>query len=106
MTGGVATRTSTMLNFSRDICDLLESRASSGRDAFAIVETTFAKIIAVLRRDPRFTNIPVFELELLLADSRGETETTLFAALRDRIHLDDAEDAVHRTLGEPAGEPL
>jgi hypothetical protein len=89
-----------MINFSRDICDLLEARASSGRNAFEIVETTFTKIIAALRRDPRFTNIPVFELELLLADSRGETERTLFAEMRDRIHLDDAEDAVHHTLGE------
>jgi len=90
-----------MLNFSRDICDLLQARASTGYDAFQIVETTFAKIIAALRRDPRFTNIPVFELELLLADPRGETERTLFAEMRDRVHLDDAEDAVHLTLGEP-----
>ena len=38
-----------MLNFSRDICDLLQARASTGRNAFQIVETAFAKIIARLR---------------------------------------------------------
>ena len=32
------------MSTSRDICDLLEARASSGRDAFLISKTIFAKI--------------------------------------------------------------
>jgi hypothetical protein len=82
----------------RDIIDLLQARASTGRNAFQIVETTFAKIIAALRRHPHFAGIRLFELELLLADERCEVEKILFNEMRDCIHLDDAEDAVRRCL--------
>ena len=91
-----------MLNLTRDICDLLESRASSGRDAFAIAENMFAKVIAILRHDPRFASASLFELELMLADVRSETEGLLFNEMRDRVHVDDAQDAVRRCL--PRGD--
>jgi hypothetical protein len=84
----------------RDIIDLLQARASSGRNAFRIVETVFTDIIARLRRDPRFNGISQFDFELLLADVSNETEKLLFAELRDRIALHDAEHAVHQCLGE------
>jgi hypothetical protein len=81
----------------REIIDLLEARASSGRVAFQISEATFAKIIAILRR--RF-GVSSFEAELLLVDVLREHEDILFAALRDQVDLDDAEDAVRLCLGD------
>ena len=81
----------------RDIIDLLQARTSSGRDAFQIADNMFAKLIAVLRR--RF-DIEYLEAELLFADLIREHENTLYAALRDHIHLNDAEDAVRRFLPE------
>ena len=84
----------------RDIIDLLQARASTGRNAFQIVETVFAKIIAKLRRDPRFDGISQFEFELLLADVSSEAEKVLFAEMHDRVLLADAEHAVHQCLGE------
>ena len=87
-----------MLTPARDIIDLLEARASSRRDAFAIAETMFTKIIAILRRDSRFAGASLFELELMLADVRSETEGLLFNEMRDRVHVDDAQDAVRCCL--------
>jgi hypothetical protein len=84
----------------RGIIDLLQARASSGRDAFRIVETVFAKIIAKLRRDPRFAGISQFELELLLADISRDAETRLFREMYLRIDLADAVFAIHQCLGE------
>jgi hypothetical protein len=81
----------------RDIIDLLQARASSGRAAFEITDNMFAKLIVVLRQ--RF-NIGHLEAELLLADLIRELEATLYAALRDHIHLNDAEDAVRLCLGD------
>jgi hypothetical protein len=88
------------MNPARDICDLLQTRASSGRDASWIVETVFAKITAILRRDPRFATITRSEFEVLLADVSSETEKLLFSKMRDRIHIDDAEDTVRCCLGD------
>lgn len=86
-----------MNNSTRDIIDLLQARASSGGTAFEISETIFAKIIAVLRR--RFS-VGTVDAELMLADVIREHEDALFNALRDRVHLDDAEDAVRLCLGD------
>jgi hypothetical protein len=83
-----------------NIVDLLQARASTGRDAFRITERLFAKIIAKLRRDPRFAGVSQFEFELLLADVSSEAETVLFAEMCDRVRLADAEHAVHQCLGE------
>jgi hypothetical protein len=88
------------MNSIRDICDLMQARTSSGRAAFEIIKITVAKVIAALRRDPRFCTITSFELELLLADVHRDTGNMLFEAMHNRIHIDDAEDAVRRCLGE------
>jgi hypothetical protein len=69
----------------------LEPFASSGREASGIVESLFAKIIAALRLDPRFTNVRLQELELLFADARTDVEQRLFDELRDSVHLDDVD---------------
>jgi hypothetical protein len=84
----------------RDIIDLLQARASSGRDAFQIVEIVFAKAVAALRRDPRFNGVSQFEFELLLADVSNDAGKMLFAEMCDRILLADAEHAVYQCLGE------
>jgi hypothetical protein len=84
----------------RDIIDLLQARANSGRNAYRIIETVFAMIIAKLRCDPRFATISQFEFELLLADVSNDTGDLLFAEMRDRVLLADAEHAVHQCLGE------
>jgi hypothetical protein len=84
----------------RDIIDLLQARASSGRKASRIVETVFTNIVAKLRRDPRFAGVSQFEFDLLFADISSEAEKTLFAEMRDRIALHDAEHAVHQCLGD------
>jgi hypothetical protein len=89
-----------MINFSRDICDLLQARASTGRNAFRIVESLIAEIIAKLRRDSRFAGISQFEMELLLADVSNDAGNLLFTEMRDRVLLADAEHAVHQCLGE------
>jgi len=83
-----------------DICDLLQARASTGRAAFQIVESLFEKIIAKLRRDSRFAGVSQFEMELLLADVSNDAGNLLFAEMRDRVLLADAEHAVHQCLGE------
>jgi hypothetical protein len=69
----------------------LRDYASDGRRAYGIVGTVFARIIRTLRRDPRFSTVPIFDLELLLADVRVEAERQLVRELRDRIHVDDIE---------------
>jgi hypothetical protein len=84
----------------RDIIDLLQARASSGRNAFRIVKSLFAEIIAKLRRDPRFNDVSQFEFELLLADVSNDAEKMLFAEMCDRVLLADAEHAVHQCLDE------
>lgn len=81
----------------RDIIDLLQARASSGGTAFEISKTIFAKVIAVLRRH---FSVGTIDAELMLADVIREHEDALFSALRDRVHLDDAEDAVRLCLGD------
>jgi hypothetical protein len=83
------------MSASREIIDLLEARSSSGRDAFQITKTLFAKIITILQR--RF-GIGHSDAELLLANVIREHEDVLFNALRGRVHLDDAEDAVRLCL--------
>jgi hypothetical protein len=83
-----------------DIIDLLQARANSGRNAFRIVDSLFTKIIAKLRRDPRFDGVGQFEFELLLADVSNDAGNLLFAEMRDRVLLADAEHAVHQCLGE------
>jgi hypothetical protein len=79
----------------RDIIDLLQARASSGRAAFEIADDLFAKLIAVLQR--RF-GIGYLEAELLLADLIREHENRLYVALHNSLDLDDAKDAVCRCL--------
>jgi hypothetical protein len=69
--------------------DELEPFASTGREAFRIVENLLDAVVAALSR------IRQQELELLFADARGEAEQRLFDELRDRVHLDDV-DGVDR----------
>jgi hypothetical protein len=66
----------------------LEPFASDGREASHIVEELFDAIVVALRRDPRFTGIPLREFELLFADVHTDAERRLFNELRDRVHLD------------------
>ena len=81
----------------RDICDLLQARSSSGRDAFRISGALFDQIIAILRR--RFA-ISYLDAEVLLGNAIRNHEDALFDALRDHIHVDDATDAVRLCLGD------
>jgi hypothetical protein len=71
----------------------LEPFAASGDEAFKIVESLFDRIVAALRRDRRFADVRLQELELLFADARADAERRLFDELRDRVRLDDV-DAV------------
>jgi hypothetical protein len=84
------------MNIAREICDLLEARASSGDQAFQMSKALATRLIAVLRR--RF-GINYLDAELLLADVMREHEDALYAALHERVSLDDALDAVHRCFG-------
>jgi hypothetical protein len=77
------------------IHDLLAARASSGRDAYEISETTFEKVNAMLRQ--RF-GVTYSQAELLLIDVAREHEQTLYVALRNRLNLDDVEDAIRLCL--------
>jgi hypothetical protein len=45
------------------------------RKAYKSVGSLFASIIGALRRDPRFRNLPVFELEML-ADTHAQRQET------------------------------
>jgi hypothetical protein len=58
------------------------------RKAYKFVGSLFASVIGALRRDPRFRNLPVFELEML-ADTHANAERQLVGELKDRVHLDD-----------------
>jgi hypothetical protein len=66
----------------------LECFASDGREAARIIEDFIDAVVMALRRDQRFTNIPLSEFELLFADVHADAERRLFDELRDRIHLD------------------
>jgi hypothetical protein len=68
----------------------LEPFASNGREAARIVEDFIDSVgvVVALRRDRRFTNIPLSEFELLLADVRVDAERCLFNELRGTVHLD------------------
>jgi hypothetical protein len=57
----------------------LEPFASTGREAARIVDELFNKIIAALRRDRRFAEIRLQELELIFADPRADAEQRLFS---------------------------
>ena len=80
-----------MLDFSRDICDLLQARASNGHAAFAIAEVMLAKTVAALRRDPRFTGITMFEFEPLFAAATKPSGRYSPKCTPASV-LDDAED--------------
>lgn len=89
-----------MLNLTKDLCDMLQARASSGGDADEVADTILIKIIRTLRHDPRFAEITRVEFELLLAGPYRELCDLLFHEMNNRIHLDEAEDAVCCCLGE------
>jgi hypothetical protein len=69
----------------------LEAFASSGREAFQIIERLFNDIFAALRRDRRFADIRQQEFDLLLADARADAEQRLFDELCGRVRLDEVE---------------
>ena len=78
--------------------DELEPFANSGREASRIVEELFDAVVVALRRDQRFTGIPLRDFDLMFADAYGAAERRLFNELRDRVHLDDVDvvDEVER----------
>ena len=61
---------------------------TDGRKGYAIADGIFTDIIVSLRRDPRFRGVPIFDLELLLADARGDAEHRLIGELKDRVHVE------------------
>ena len=69
----------------------LEPFASTGREAALILDELFNNIIAALRRDRRFAEIRLQELELIFADPRADAEQRLFDELRDRVQLGDVD---------------
>jgi hypothetical protein len=71
----------------------LEPFAATGREAFPLIADLFTGIVAALRRDCRFSDIRVSELELLLADVRADAERRLFRELHHRVHLDHIDHA-------------
>jgi hypothetical protein len=87
------------MSLAAHILGLLHANASSGSGAFKITEAVFTELPTALRRDPRFAGISDFELTLLLRDVRNRLEQVLFREMRDRIHIEDAEDAIRRCLG-------
>jgi hypothetical protein len=78
----------------RDRC---ATYTSGGCTVYTIIDSLFARIIVALHRDPRFRNMPVFELELLLADTRVSAERLLIRELKDRIHLDNVREDLQET---------
>ena len=74
------------------IRDQIAMYASDGREGYAIADAVFANIIVRLRRDKRFRGMSTFELELLLADARGDAERQLYNKLRGRVHVEDIDD--------------
>jgi hypothetical protein len=79
----------------QEIIDLLQARASSGRDAFSISRVLFDDIITILRK--RF-GISYHEAELLLIGVIRKHEDTLFELRHEHLHLDDASAAVRICL--------
>ena len=69
----------------------LEPFASTGCEAARIIDELFNNIITALRRDQRFAEIRLQELELIFADPRADAEQRLFDELRDRVQLDDVD---------------
>jgi hypothetical protein len=72
----------------------VESRNRSGRAASKIIDVLFEKIITTLRRDRRFADISNLEFDLLVADVRNDAERILFRELRNRVPVEDVDDAI------------
>jgi hypothetical protein len=78
----------------RAIRDDLAAWASDGRNAYTLVDDLWTRILAALRRDPRFAGMKVLDFELVTARVRADAEEELFDALHKRLHLEDAEYVV------------
>jgi hypothetical protein len=82
-----------------DIRDMLLARATDGDRGYKLVDDLLDDIIALLRQNPRF-RIPRFEFELLFADLHQHFADVLADELRNKIHIDDAEDVVRYFAGD------
>lgn len=71
--------------------DELEPFANNGYEAYGFVDRLFLEIITALKRDKRFSTVPLSEIDLLLADVRAIAEERLFNELVGRVHLDDVD---------------
>ena len=78
-------------------------RRCTADDAIGIVGDVFDAMVATLKRDPRFQNIPRDELDLLLADVRRDFEQKLGDVLEGEVYLDDVLDDIDAALGGADG---
>jgi hypothetical protein len=73
------------------ICDAINfALVWQTEDAIDPIAEIFDNVVAALKRDPRFKNIPCSELDLLLADVRRRAEQDIGLLLHDMIDVNDA----------------
>ena len=70
------------------------------QDAIDPVNQIFNDVVAALRRDPRFKNIPPSEFDLLLADTHRQAEQDVGWLLHDMIDVNDAVRSIVEGLEE------
>jgi hypothetical protein len=69
----------------------LEMYASSGREAYGIIDDLFVAVFGALHKDARFATVRLQEFELLLANVRADAKRRLFDQLHNRVHFDDVD---------------
>jgi hypothetical protein len=89
------------LSASEQLYAVLKPRASDGELADRFVDELFARVIAVVRKDTRFTSLTLLELELKFADLHRDFAARLFGLLHEQLDLHDAVDLIaSRFFGE------
>jgi hypothetical protein len=84
-------------SYTHELIGFLEARTRSGDSAFDITKQLEATLAALLCRD---FGLGRLDAEQRLHDIVRALERALHAEMSDRLHIDDAIDAVHQIFGD------
>jgi hypothetical protein len=76
-----------------------------GDVACEIADRTIDRVIATLRRDPRFAAVSTSDLELILADVRRDSAVEIAKHVGEHIAVDDVRAALAIDQDEMEGAP-
>jgi hypothetical protein len=84
--------------------ELLYLDSYNADDAAELAATLTDRLIETLCRDPRWTAIPRFDLELLRADWQRQVARQIFQQIKDTAPVREVYDAAKRAAREVLGE--